>query len=125
MEHLDQKIAVLMTHLQKATSVAQMWHWKVKSFSLHMALGDLYEGLQEMMDEFFEMYMGRYGTESHIEMSDPNAFSEQDPMEFISQLCSVLDHFEKEIPQDGFLVNKFQEIQALAYRTKYKMENLR
>lgn len=120
----DAVMANLMGQLMKARNVAHMWHWKVKSFSLHMALGELYEELGEFMDELMEMYMGRFGTEAHIPMSDPNAFSEQDPLEFVRQLDDFLTSQEPRLPQVGFIVNKYQEIQAMVSTVKYKMENL-
>lgn len=121
----DAAMANLIGLLLKARNVSHMWHWKVKSFSQHLALGELYTGLSELTDQLFEMYMGKYGTESHVPLSGPNPFSEQDPLQFIRQLCEFLDSQESRIPQDGFLVNKFQEIQELVYTTKYKMENLK
>lgn len=121
----DVVMANLMTNLMKAQNVAQMWHWKVKSFAQHMALGELYEGLSTMMDELMEMYMGRYGTEAHIEMSEPNPFSEQDPIDFVQQLDAFLDTQEKMLPPDGFIVNKYQELQAMVSKVKYKLEHLR
>jgi DNA-binding ferritin-like protein len=108
-----------------AQRVAQMWHWKVKSFALHLALGELYDKLNEFADELAELYMGKYGTEFHIPLSDPNAFSEQDPLEFILQLHTTLEHLADSFPQDGFLVNKYQELQGDVSRIKYKMENLK
>lgn len=110
--------------LQMAQRVAQMWHWKVKSLSMHLALGELYDMLGEMADELFEMYMGTYGTEAHIPLSDPNHFSEQDPTEFVRQLHDTLKQLEHTIPQDGFLVNAYQELQGKVARIKYKIENL-
>ena len=121
----DEVMANLMGQLLKAQTVARMWHWKVKSFSLHMALGELYEGLSDMTDDLMEMYMGRYGTEAHVPLSDPNSFSEQDPLEFIQQLDDFLSAQESRIPQDGFLVNKYQELQGMVSKIKYKIENLR
>lgn len=111
--------------LQMAQRVAQMWHWKVKSFALHLALGELYDKLGDFADELAEMWMGKYGVEGHIPLSDPNAFSEQDPLEFIRQLDSTLQQLEGSFPQDGFLVNKYQELQAEVSRIKYKAENLK
>lgn len=111
--------------LQMAQRVSQMWHWKVKSFALHLALGELYEKLGEFADELAEMYMGKYGDEFHVPLSDPNAFSESDPLEFIRQLQSTLEQLESTCPQDGFIVNKYQELQAEVSRIKYKMEQLR
>lgn len=121
----DEVMANLVGNLLKAQNCAKMWHWKVKSFSMHMALGELYEVLDKMTDQLMEMFMGKYGTESHVPLSDPNAFSEQDPLEFIRQLSGFLDVQEGVIPQEGFIVNKFQELQAAVYAVKYKMENLK
>jgi len=118
-------MANLVSKLMLARTVAHMWHWKVKSFAMHIALGELYDGLTELTDQLMEMYMGSYGTEAHIELSDPNAFSEQDPTEFIRQLHEFLKTEHSLVPQDPFIVNKFEEIQALVSTTKYKLENLR
>lgn len=115
----------LLQILMMAQRTAHMWHWKVKSFAQHLAFGELYEKLDEMSDELAEMWMGKYGVEGHIELSNPNAFSEQDPLEFIRQLDTVLAQLESSIPQDGFLVNKYQEIQGEVSRIKYKLENLK
>lgn len=123
MEHED-VMAALMGNLMNARNNAHMWHWKVKSFSLHMALGELYDGLSDVMDSLMEIYMGHYGTEAHVPLSDANPFSEQDPVVFVRQLHSMLEDFHDKIPQDGFIVNKFEELQAMVSQVKYKVENL-
>jgi DNA-binding ferritin-like protein len=115
----------LIRNLFMAQRCAHVHHWKVKSLSLHLALGDLYEALIEFADELMEMYMGAYSADIKIAQSDPNHFSEQDPVEFIRQLHEVLKALEHSIPQDGFLVNKYQELQGVVARVKYKMENLK
>jgi len=118
-------MANLVGVLLKARDTGHMWHWKVKSFSMHLALGELYEGLLEMTDELFEMYMGRYGTDAHVELSMQNPFSELDPCEFVRELDSFLEDQHDLIPQDKWLVNKFEELQAMVSRIRYKMENLK
>lgn len=122
--HKDAVMENLVGNLLKAANVAKMWHWKVKRFGQHIALGELYDALDEKTDEIMEMYMGRYGTDAHIPMSDPNVFSEQDPIEFVRQLDSFLEDQHSVIPQDGWLVNKFEELQADVSRVRYKLENL-
>jgi DNA-binding ferritin-like protein len=122
----DTPMSNLLTKLMLARNVAHMWHWKVKSFALHMALGELYDGLTEMMDDIAEMYMGTYGQDAfHVEISQPNGFSEQDPLEFVNQLNAFLHDQHDRIPQDGFIVNKYEELQAMVSKIKYKMENLK
>jgi hypothetical protein len=123
--HDGNPMANLLSYLLIARNVAHMWHWKVKSFAQHMALGELYEALEEYADELAEMYMGVYGDNIHISLSDPNPFSEQDPIEFVNQLNTWLHDQHDKIQQDGFIVNKFEELQAAVATVKYKLENLR
>lgn len=92
---------------------------------MHLALGELYDKLTSFADELAEMYMGKYGQDMHIDQSDPNHFSEQDPLEFIRQLFTVLEELEHTVPADGFLLNKYQELQGTVARLKYKLENLK
>lgn len=120
----DDIMATLVGHLLKARDTAHMWHWKTRSFAQHLALGELYDGLLTLTDELMEMYMGTYGTDAHVPLSEPNPFSEQTVLEFIQQLEGYLSHQHDEIPQDKFLVSKFEELQMLVARTKYKLENL-
>lgn len=115
---------VLLEKLLTAVKVAHMWHWKVKRFSHHMAFGELYDELQSLTDELAEMYMGKYGTDGHIEMSEPNGFSEQDPLLFIQDLDNVIEDLRHEIPQDAPIQAKMDEIQELISSTRYKLENL-
>lgn len=117
-------MANLLSYMLIARNVAHMWHWKVKSFSQHMALGELYDALGEYADELAEMYMGTYGDNIHISLSDPNPFSEQDALEFVNQLHAWLYSQHDRIQQDGFIVNKFEELQAAVATVKYKLENL-
>jgi DNA-binding ferritin-like protein len=116
----------IIRNLFMAQRAAHVHHWKVKSFAQHLALGELYEALIEFADELMEMYMGATGTNDiQISQSDPNHFSEQDAVEFIRQLHTVLGELATSFPQEGFLVNKYQELQGLVARIKYKLENLK
>jgi DNA-binding ferritin-like protein len=114
----------VIRNLFMAQRCAHVHHWQVKSLSLHLALGELYDALIGFADELMEMYMGAYSADIKIAQSDPNHFSEQDPVEFIRQLHEVLKALEHSFPQDGFLVNKYQELQGTVAKIKYKMERL-
>ena len=45
-------------------SQLKLWHWMTKSFSQHSGFGDAYEALSEQIDEFVEVFFGRYGREA-------------------------------------------------------------
>lgn len=115
----------LLRNLLMAQRCAQVHHWQVKSFALHLALGELYEMLVDMTDELAEMYMGATGDTVSPEQSDPNHFSQQYPTEFVRQLLDVLNDLRPTVPQDPAIVNKYDELVGKVQRIKYKMEQLK
>jgi DNA-binding ferritin-like protein len=36
-------------------------HWQTKSYARHNAFGGIYSDLDDLIDEFMEVYMGKYG----------------------------------------------------------------
>lgn len=39
----------------------KVYHWQTKSFAEHEAFGKTYDALNELIDEFIEVYQGKYG----------------------------------------------------------------
>jgi DNA-binding ferritin-like protein len=115
----------ILRNLLMAQRCAQVHHWQVKSLSLHLALGELYELLTDFADELAEFYMGMTGETVNPEQSDPNHFSQQNPLEFIRQLHDVLSDLKSSVPNEGLLISKYEELQGEVAKIKYKMENLR
>lgn len=113
----------MLANMLKARNVAQELHWKTKSLSKHLALGDLYDGIDGLVDSLAEIYIANYGDLG--ELTADAEFDMEDPVTFISQLSDMLAQDHDSIPQDGFIVNKFEELQELIARTKYKLENLK
>lgn len=114
----------ILTNILMAQRCAHVHHWRVKSLSLHLALGELYDLLTEFADELAEIYMGETGQTVNPDQSSPNAFSEQSALEFISQLHMVLAAFKGDV-LPGALMNKYEELQAAVAKIKYKIENLK
>lgn len=46
--------------LLKARSVSHVAHWATDSFSKHMALGEFYDSISDLVDGFVEQYQGYY-----------------------------------------------------------------
>jgi len=39
----------------------RLYHWQTGSYARHVAVGNLYDTLSDLIDKFVEVYMGRYG----------------------------------------------------------------
>ena len=47
----------------------RIFHWQTKSYAAHQALGITYDSLSLKIDEFVEVFMGKYGRISVNKMS--------------------------------------------------------
>jgi hypothetical protein len=114
----------VINQLFTARDVAHKLHLKTKSFAKHLALGDFYEQLLEKTDEFAEVWQGKYGLVADIK-GDLVEFNAQDPLTFISQFATWAESIKQFIDKnDTHILNVWDEIIALSYRAKYKIENL-
>lgn len=113
----------VLSMLLHASKVAQIWHWKVKSFAQHMALGELYELLTEVTDQLAEEYIGKFGQPTQV--SDGAwTFSTVSPLEFINELHVKTEEMRNALPQDPALLNTYDALIGQIRRVKYKLENL-
>lgn len=102
---------------------AHRLHLKSKSFAQHIALGDFYEGLTDKIDELTEVWQGQHGL---MDLNgDLHLMDAADAKEFIrlavAWMESVKQYLSKE---ESHILNIWDEIVALTYRAKYKLDNL-
>lgn len=116
----------LITNFLNIQAQLKVFHWQTKSYAEHKAFGKLYETLDELLDMFIEVYMGKYGTilakdEFEIEV---NNYSEEYSREFIDKCVS---YFSAEVANgldqdDKDLLNICDEIVAEMNKTKYLLK---
>ena len=51
----------VITPLLKIQNQLRIFHWQTTSYAQHKAFGKAYENLNDLIDEFVEVYMGKYG----------------------------------------------------------------
>ena len=102
---------------------AQLLHWGTYKFAVHIALSDLYDGLDGLTDELAELLMGIEGSLDFSSQTPVNFNLSVDPKTFINE---VIDIFKcsRQLFFDTSAQNKFDEILALFNTTKYKIERL-
>lgn len=111
--------------LIEARSVGHVAHWATDSYSQHMALGEFYEGLSDLMDTFVEQYQGYYGKRLKVsidacEVKDDIAAQLERQMEWIeSNRYKVCEKDETS------LQNTIDEIVKLYQTTIYKLRMLK
>lgn len=109
-----------------ARDVGHREHLRTKSFAQHMALGDFYEGIEDLMDSFIEAYQGRHGIIEEI----PILTEEEKYATPLLCIANKLGYIEKNRykavdKDDTALQNIIDEIVGLFLSTIYKLENLK
>jgi hypothetical protein len=51
----------LLTSFLKIQNQLRIFHWQTSSYAQHKAFGKAYENLDGLIDEFVEVFMGKYG----------------------------------------------------------------
>jgi len=91
-----------------------------KSYSTHMALGELYDTLQDKTDTFIESYQGKYGIVDFELVS----FSTKNVVGYIKDKVGFLEG-TYDLFKDGYLKNQLDSIIESCYHSLYKLENLK
>jgi len=114
--------------LLHAVTVAHVLHLRTGSFSQHKALEELYEGLQDSVDEFAEAYQGSYGMIEDYpaslgmpELPRGPMLPPSVPVEWLATLSQFVQEGRKSMPQDSELQNLVDEIQGLIDRANYRL----
>lgn len=107
--------------LMEAQQSIRMHHWLTSSHAEHKALGEAYEGLDDLIDTFVETFIGAKGKGVLSGISGLSLHTEGNCMEVINTLEAVL---RNDIPNEvgdneTALLNIRDEILGLVQKTKY------
>ena len=98
-----------------------MLHWQTKSYARHQAFGKFYDELNDSVDEFIEVHMGKYGrvvTDGSIPLKNLKDLNVEEVLNnFEMFLVSLSNHYDKE--RDSDLLNIRDGILGNLNQTRY------
>ena len=101
----------------------RIFHWQTKGIARHEAFAKTYDTLDDLIDEFVEISMGKYGRFSLDEETKTiELFNLTDlkPTEMVETICQALVGFTEELdPIDTNLLNIRDEMLGLFQKLKY------
>jgi DNA-binding ferritin-like protein len=118
----------LASLLLQSRTQAHAYHWAVKgigSHSAHLALGDYYDSIGELIDGLVEAYQGKEGLiqVSGIGTLDKNS-DIKNIIKYFDTLCGMIAKLRKNPKlQDSWIQNDIDTVVSLLYKTKYKLVN--
>jgi len=100
----------------------RIFHWQTKSYARHQAYGDAYGSLSDLIDEFVEVHMGKYGRfqlqDNNIELANMNDVSVK---EFLASATNFFTSISDQLDpkNDSDLLNIRDEMLAVINKLKY------
>lgn len=117
------KIEELVARVFDDRNAAHLAHWRTGSYAQHMALGDFYDGVIEILDKTVEVFQGKFGLIADLP-TIPQLFKST-----IAQRLAVTEEWialNAESVANGLesAENIIAELQGLYNSTLYKLNNL-
>ena len=115
-------IEELVAKVFLARNNAHIAHWKTKSYAEHIALGDFYDAVIDIIDTLVETYQGNFGLIGDI----PNGELHHDGCTkcLSDQVAWIAKNRSKIARNVASLENIVDELTGLYLKTLYKLENL-
>lgn len=115
-------IEQLVEKVFAARNATHLAHWSTKSFAEHMALGDFYDGVIDIVDKLVEAYQGYEGL---IKVESLENELGKDIIKMLNEQVAWIADNREEIACDiSALENIVDELSGLYLSTIYKLENL-
>lgn len=111
----------LFAPLIKIQEQLRIFHWQSETYAQHKAFGEAYEKLGELVDEFIEVFMGKYGkvrakVTYNIELDNLS----ENYLDYINDYIEFLNKLTEDISdQDTDLLNIRDEMLATLNKLKY------
>lgn len=121
-DHQQSEVRMFVATLLHSSTVTHLQHWTTTSYAKHVALGEYYDEIIELVDRLAEAYMGRY--ERFENFKEDFAHYEADPVKYLTSIKEFVQEARKHLPQDTELQNLIDEIAQLIDSTLYKLKNL-
>ena len=118
----------LASLLLQSRTQAHAYHWGVKgvgAHSAHLALGEYYDSIIDLIDGLVEAYQGKEGL---IQVSGIGTLDKNNDIKniikYFDTLCNMVARLRQNPKlQDSWIQNDIDTVVSLLYKTKYKLVN--
>ena len=104
--------------------ITHTMHLQTPSYAEHVALGEFYDEISDLVDAFVETYQGKYGILN--DYPQMTAIPTDEPIAYLKALGEEVERVRRnsDFPQDTELQNEMDNIANLINRTLYKLRFL-
>jgi hypothetical protein len=120
---MENEASTFVSVLLHSGTNAHLLHWTTDSYAHHVALGEYYQQIPELVDQLAEAYMGRYG--QFQSFPDDYYLPTDDPVEYMEGIKYFVQDSREVMPDDSEIQNLIDEIAQLIDSTLYKLRFLK
>ena len=114
----------LVSGLLHSRTQIHIYHLQTKSFAVHKALNDYYDGVVDLFDGLVESYQGKHGIIEDYKCDGyDNYTSVNSAIEYLQKLDKTIESSRKSV-KESFIQNQIDTVQELIYSTIYKLKFL-
>lgn len=122
---IENTLQELVMDLLHSAIVTHIMHWQTESYAQHIALGEYYSEIPELIDSVVEAYQGKTGIILRgfpIEMED---YEKMNPLAYMEQLSAELTDGRALFGTDSEIQNLVDAIADLIDSTMYKLRRFK
>ena len=121
----DESLTDLVMCLLHSATVTHIMHWQTESYAAHIALGEYYSEIPELVDSVIEAYQGKTGIilrKFPIETDDYEAMT---PLAYMEYLSEEMTEGRALFGEDSEIQNLVDAIADLIDSTMYKLRRFK
>ena len=121
----DESLTDLVMCLLHSATVTHIMHWQTESYAAHIALGEYYSEIPELVDSVIEAYQGKTGIilrKFPIETDDYEAMT---PLAYMEYLSEEMTEGRALFGEDSEIQNLVDAICDLIDSTMYKLRRFK
>jgi len=124
----ENKDFVEMISILNTSSIqVHIFHWQTKkkgSLAQHMAFGEYYDGIPDLLDKLVETYQGKHGIITGYKCDGVDQYKgKEESIKYFEDLANMVEKKRKSI-KESWLQNQIDNVCELIYGTLYKLKNL-
>lgn len=124
-DELNESLGEMMFDLLHSATVTHIMHLQSESFAEHMALGEYYEAIPDLVDALIEAWQGRNQKILRGYGESEESYEGQKPLEYLQALRDEFEMSRSLIGEDSELQNLADAITDQLDSTMYKLRFLK
>ena len=121
-------VVKFLSKIFESREMAHVYHLTVRgeegSNAKHLALGEFYDGILDMLDDIIEVYQGEFGVIEGYDAIDTSSSKSTDATKYFEDLAGFIKAERKRCfrPDDTHYFNIIDDMMVLVYKTLYKLK---